>query len=145
MIKSIFSRYRNFILYILIGFTGLTLDFITFVILTRYLGLHEQIVNPISMSVGITNNFFLNAFFNFKKTDSLFKRYISFYLVGVIGIFISAWFLWFFNDFLGNNVQAILDGALPFLRQYRIEFVKAVSIIVIAIIQFFMNKRISFN
>lgn len=139
------KRHRPFFLYMTIGMTGALLDFCTLLFLVNLLQVNEYIANPISMSVGITNNFFLNAYFNFKKTDKLFKRYLSFYAVGIIGILISNLFLWVFNDLLGGNIQSVLDAVVPFVSAYRLEIVKAVSIVVIAVIQYVLNKRFSFQ
>lgn len=136
---------RSFILYILIGFTGLSLDMISFVFLTRYLHLNEYVANPISMSVGIINNFFINAFFNFKRTDRLLSRLSRFYSVGVVGIFVGNAFLWFFNGVIGGWIFAFLNWISPLIAQYQLELVKAASIIFIAIMQYFLNKKFSFN
>lgn len=143
--KELIVKKRSFLLYILIGFTGLTLDLITFVIMVRVFHVNEFLANPISMSVGIINNFFINAFFNFKKTDRLMVRFFSFYTVGIVGIVVGNTFLWFFNGVIGGFVGAILLWISPFVAQYQLELVKAVSIVFIAIMQYFLNKRFSFK
>ena len=65
------NRYRELILYCLIGCTGATLDFVIYAVLTEWAGLHYQLANFISISFGIVNNFFWNYFFNFKTHDHL--------------------------------------------------------------------------
>lgn len=140
-----FKKNKSFFLYILIGFSGLTLDMLSFTLMTRGFHLSEYIANPISMSLGIINNFFLNAFLNFKKTDRLGARFMSFYTVGLVGVAVSNGILWLFNDILGNMVSALLMWITPVLAQYRLELVKGGSIVVIAILQYFLNKRFSFQ
>lgn len=127
--KTYFDKYRSFILYISIGFTGLAADMLTFLILVDVFKIDPLVVNPISMSVGIVNNFFLNAYFNFKKTDNLLRRLASFYVVGLFGIIVSDAFIWLFHDVL----------VLPLIP------VKAVSIVLIAIMQYFLNRTFSFS
>ena len=70
--------------------------------MVRIFHLNEFIANPIAMSVGIINNFFINAFVNFKKTDRLLIRFFSFYSVGIVGILVGNTFLWFFNGVVGG-------------------------------------------
>lgn len=144
-IKTLVVKKKSFFLYISIGFTGLTLDLITFVLLVRFLHVSEYVANPISMSVGIVNNFFLNAYFNFKQTDKLFARLASFYLVGLTGIVVGNLFLWLFNDALGSVLQRVLTFISPLLAKYQLELVKAASIVFIAVMQYFLNKRFSFK
>lgn len=144
-VKNLIAQKRSFVLYILIGFTGLTLDLISFIIMVRIFHINEFIANPISMSVGIINNFFINAFFNFKKTDRLIVRFFSFYTVGIVGIIVGNTFLWFFNGVVGEFVSAFLTWLSPVVAQYQLELVKAVSIVFIAIMQYILNKRFSFK
>jgi putative flippase GtrA len=103
------------------------------------------VANPISMSVGIINNFFLNAFFNFRETDRLLSRFLSFYAVGIVGILVGNFILWFFNGVIGNSVSSLLAYIWQPLSNYRLELVKGGSIIVIGVMQYFLNKYISFR
>jgi dolichol-phosphate mannosyltransferase len=144
-IKAVVQERHDFLLYVSIGFTGLTLDLITFIVLVRIFHMGELIANPISMSVGIVNNFFLNAYFNFKKTDRLLSRLASFYSVGVVGIIVGDIILWLFNDVLGPHVHTVLAFFSAAVASYQLELVKAVSIVIIAVMQYFLNKRFSFK
>jgi len=144
-LREIIVAKRSFFLYIIIGFSGLTLDMISFILMVRVLHIHELVANPISMSVGIVNNFFVNAYFNFKKTDKILARLLSFYVVGLSGILVSNLFLWLFNGVMGGFIDSILGFLWELLVQYRLELVKAASIVFIAIMQYFLNKRFSFK
>ncbi|MCC7303928.1 GtrA family protein [bacterium] len=143
--KRLVISKKSFIKYILIGFTGLALDLLTFIFMVRVLGLNELFANPISMTVGIVNNFFWNAFLNFKRTDNLFRRFLTFYSVGLFGIFFGNTFLWFFHTVIGDYVNGILLFASPLAAHYQLELIKATSIVIIAIMQYFLNKRFSFR
>jgi putative flippase GtrA len=107
----------------------LSFDMGLFYVLFNVMGVNYLIANAVSMSLGITNNFVLNAFFNFKKTDQFIIRFLKFYMVGILGILISNAILFIFHDLLG------LDANI----------VKAISIVFIAILQFLLNKRVSFS
>lgn len=129
MIQIIFYQYKNFIFYIIIGVSGIVLDFIIFYILTTKFLLFYQYANFISVSAGISNNFLWNALVNFKVKDKIIKRFLSFYIVGLIGLGISALFLYLLIDIIRQPV---------FLA-------KASVIIIVPIIQYILNKTISFR
>lgn len=129
LVKSYFDKYRSFVLYMTIGFSGLALDMLSFWIMINFLKVPVLVANPISMSVGIVNNFFLNAYLNFKKTDNILFRLGKFYLVGIFGIIFSDIWMWGFHEKL----------------LFPVMYVKAVSIVVVAIMQYFLNRKFSFN
>lgn len=143
--KALIIKRKSFIKYILIGFTGLALDLTSFIFMVRVLKMNELVANPISMTVGIVNNFFWNAFLNFKRTDNLPRRFATFYSIGLFGIFVGNTFLWFFNIAIGRHVGIALNFISPLVAHYQLEIIKAVSIVVIAIMQYFLNKRFSFK
>jgi putative flippase GtrA len=118
---------------------------VTFVILVRVFRVNQLIANPIGMSVGIINNFLINAHYNFKKTDRLLSRFSKFYMVGLVGVAVGNFMLWFFNGIVGANVSSVLAFVWEPLSNYRLEIVKAVSIVIIGVMQFFLNKRFSFK
>lgn len=123
------DKYKYFIKYSLIGVTGVTLDITIFFLLHQKLGMYYQVANIISVSCGITNNFLLNSFLNFKMKDKLFKRFIRFYSVGLFGLGISAGLLYIFVEQL-HIIEIIA---------------KLMTIAVVTIIQFNLNKRITFK
>ena len=113
----------------MIGCTGASLDFIIFWLLTNRFCFHYQLSNFIGVLFGITNNFFLNAYFNFKTTDRLFVRFISFLGVGLTGWGMSAGLLWVFIDRMGMaNAYA-----------------KLLTIFFVTAVQFVLDKFITFK
>ncbi|MBO7725374.1 MAG: GtrA family protein [Thermoguttaceae bacterium] len=91
------SPMGELIRYCLIGVTGASLDAVLFWLMTRA-GVYYQIANFISVTCGIVNNFFLNAFFNFKTKNRLLRRFCSFYAIGMLGWGVSALLLWLFIE-----------------------------------------------
>ncbi len=120
---------RQFVLYSIIGVSGVLIDVAVYWLLVQWAGVNYQLANCISTSCGITNNFFANAFLNFKATDQLFVRYVKFYCVGLLGLGVSAVLLYFFVEVFG------LDSLIS----------KALTIVVVVIIQYSLNKKISFS
>jgi len=119
---------RALVLYGLIGVSGVTLDYLLFLLLFNAAGLHEQVANALSTSAGIANNFVLNALLNFRTRDRLLLRFARFYAVGLAGLVLT---------FLLLQLGAAL-GLDPNL-------VKAAAIPLVVLLQYLINRRWSFG
>ncbi|MCX2732474.1 GtrA family protein [Saccharopolyspora sp. NFXS83] len=120
---------RALVLYGIIGVSGVTLDYLVFLLLFNTFGLHEQLANAISTSVGIANNFALNAWLNFRTSDRLLIRFARFYSVGLAGMALT---------FLLLHLGSGMLGLTPNL-------VKAAAIPLVVVLQYLINKRWSFG
>jgi len=129
ILKSIYSRFRNLILYGIIGSCTATLDFLIFTALTQGLDLYYIIANIISCSTGILCSFLLNRKYNFKVTDHTARRLLIFVSVGITGMFLSS---------------IILRVCIEQFHWDEL-FSKLLSIVIVVIIQFLLNKYISFR
>jgi dolichol-phosphate mannosyltransferase len=104
---------RQLIRYAMVGGSGVLLDLVSFLLLYNVLGLNEQVANVISTSLGITNNFVLNAIFTFDKRDRLFVRFLRFYAVGLTGIALTYVLFQIFTSWLGVDANIVKAGSLP--------------------------------
>lgn len=129
IIKLLFAKYRQLVVYCMIGCTGATLDFVVYALLTNVAGMHYQLANFLSVSFGIINNFFWNCYFNFKTKDKILKRLVSFYSVGMFGWALSAGCLWLFIEVMSVNVLIAKLGTIFF----------------VTVVQFCLNKFITFR
>ena len=120
---------NTFIRYFIIGIVGAIIDFSFFALFYKIFAFGEVISNIISSFVGFNNNFFLNAFFNFKTKGNFLIRYFSYFFVCLFGIFISTSFLYVSVTILGFNA---------FLSKF-------VVMGLIFIVQYFLNKKITFR
>ena len=120
--------FRNLILYGIIGGLSSGLDALVFFLLFRKLGWNEYLANTISVHCGIFLSFFLNSRYNFKKTDDFWGRFIPFYLTGLFGLLLSHGILWLGNHF---SIDALVT--------------KLASIVIVAMIQFFINRAVAFR
>lgn len=127
--KLHWKKYKQFVLYCLIGFTGATLDYVLYWVMFNKLGVSPDIASYLSMSVSIVNNFTWNSKYNFKKTDKFFNRLIKFYLVGISGMLLTS----------------LVINVTYYVFHFDANIVKLLMIPVIAVIQFFLNKKISFK
>lgn len=129
LIVALYQKFRNLILYGVIGCFTATLDFVVFTILSRYAGLHYQLANCISVLVGITASFFLNRTYNFKVKDKTVRRFSFFLTVGLCGLMLSNIILWVGIDKMGENSSVV----------------KLLSIVLVVFFQFLLNKYITFR
>lgn len=129
MIKQLYFRFRNLILYGVIGGFCAALDFGVYTGLCYWNIMPYLIANIISIHVGIFTSFVLNRSFNFKMKDKVKTRFLSFYTVGLVGLGISEGMLYLMVTKEGWNEIAC----------------KLVSIVVVALIQFLLNKYITFR
>lgn len=129
MISKLLSllKERSFIIYAFIGISGVVIDFIIYYVLVK-LSVPPVVASAVSVSVGIINNFFLNAHFNFKRKDHLFIRFLSFYAVGATGLILSALLIILLHDIYGLGAV----GA------------KLLTIAPIVLYQYWFNKNASF-
>ena len=129
MLSRLYQRFRNLILYGIIGSFTSALDFAVFTMLSKYIGIHYIVANCISVLVGISTSFALNRSFNFKVKDKTGKRFIIFLTVGLCGLILSNLIL-----YVGIN---LLDGDDL--------IVKLASIVLVVGFQFLLNKFVTFK
>ncbi len=128
MLKQLLQKHRHFILYGIIGGISAGLDFIVFTLLTRYTEINYLICNVMGVACGMTLSFTLNSFINFKKTNKMIKRIISFYAVGLSGLGLSTLLLYLFIDVF--DIQALLS--------------KGATILAVVLFQYILNSRVTF-
>ncbi|MCL2435892.1 MAG: GtrA family protein [Lentimicrobiaceae bacterium] len=127
-LSAIFVKYRQLILYGIIGATSAGLDFIIYSTLC-YSDVNYQIANIISTHCGIFCSFLLNRHFNFKVKDKFFKRFFSFYIIGLVGLALTWLLLFIFVEMMDMNEL----------------IAKLIAIFAVAIVQFILNKFITFK
>ncbi len=129
LVTKFYNKFRNLILYGIIGSCTATLDFLIFTGVTQLGSVHYIVANFISCSTGILCSFLLNRKYNFKVTDHTMRRMVIFFSVGILGLFLSSVILHFCIDNL----------------QWNKLISKLTSIVIVVIMQFFLNKYISFR
>ena len=122
------TSFIQLVKYVLIGILGLIVDFGVYTILTHF-KMNVEIANIISSTCGIINNFFWNSYANFKVHDRLILRFISYFLVGQITTIFTTISLFIFATKMG----------FPHL------IVKIIATFVATLIQFIINKIITFR
>jgi putative flippase GtrA len=119
---------RQLLLYAIFGVIAASADYVAFLEF-RSLGLPLQLANLVSVHLGMAISFTCNAFFNFRRTNALARRAAVFLAVGWIGLGLSALIL--------HVGVVVLHGPE--------RWVKAGSIVVVAAVQFSLNKMVTFR
>lgn len=127
--KSLFEKHRTLVQYFFIGISAAGLDFILYVFLFNALGWSAWVSTSVSISVATVYAFTLNMFYNFRLSDQILVRLISYSFVSGVGLLISTAALYEFTDVAGY------DGNL----------VKALTLPVIFLVQYLLNKHITFR
>lgn len=129
MKMGLYNKFRNLILYGIIGSFTSFLDFCVFTVLASCFGMYYLLSNCISVLVGITTSFILNRAYNFKVKDHYKRRFVVFLAVGLCGLLLSNAILYLGIDkFQGDEV-----------------FVKLASIVLVVGFQFLLNKFVTFK
>jgi putative flippase GtrA len=128
-LKNALVQRRQFVLYCLIGASGVTLDFLTYSALLKTAAVNYQVANAAGYSCGTVLSFLLNARFNFKTRDWLALRFLSFCTIAFLGWAASAGTLWL--------LVARFD-----LNKY---LAKLLTIVVVVLLQYNLNRLISFR
>ena len=127
LIHNLWSRFRELILYGLIGGFCAALDFGVYTMLGLWIP--YLWANVLSVHCGIFTSFFLNRSLNFKVKDKAAQRFTIFYLVGLSGLALSEGLIWLLaSQFAWNPILA-----------------KLLTVFVVALYQFLLNKFITFR
>ena len=115
--------------YLFIGGIAASIDLGIFIFLYELVGLTAVISHSVSVPISAIFSFLCNAFFNFRKTDLLLFRSISFLTVVVLGYLLGVAIIIFVGDILQ------LDGTIG----------KLVSLPFVFLFQFYLNSKVSFR
>lgn len=126
--KTKLTLIKELFVYGVIGLISSSIDAILFKILFTTVISNFLLVNCLSVTIGILVSFTLNLFINFRTFNNILKRFISFFLIGLVGMMIS-------------NVILTIGGNIDI----DIFIIKLISIVIVALIQFVLNKLISFR
>lgn len=126
---ALLGRHAQFLLYAIIGVGALVVDVSVFALLALGGGWHPLLAHTISTPTAAVVSFLANSFVNFKVTDRLLLRFVSFGVVTGIGYLVSTLIIWVCIDVL------LLDPLLA----------KALSLPIVLVLQFTLNKRITFK
>jgi len=127
-ISDLISRYRQFLLYGVIGAACASLDFVIYTLII-FGGGSLLIANTAGVVCGIAASFTLNRQFNFKVKDHTARRLTIFFAVGLSGLAISSALIFATVEYAGWNKL----------------YAKAFTVIAVSVFQFVLNKSLTFR
>ncbi len=121
-----FSSLKNLLLYGLIGGGGAIVEFAVFSFLL-HLSVLEEVSNIAGAVCGFAFTFTMNTFLNFRKSDRLFQRFLSYGTICLLGMAFSTFMISLFKD--SANIYWLKIGLMLF----------------VAACQFVLNKKITYR
>ena len=107
MPETLFQKYRpligQFIRFALIGILNTGIDYVIYLVLTRYVEWFDEnkvAATSIAFIIAATNSYFLNKIWTFKdKSKEVGTQYIKFFAVSVVGFGLNAIIFYFLLRF----------------------------------------------
>jgi len=119
--------FKNLFLYGIFGMFAAFLEYFVFALLATATSFQPEIVNIVGSLCGFTFSFTTNTINNFNKTDKLFKRFLSYGTICLVGIVFSTFVIWLFKDIIN------------------LLLLKALCMLFISFVQFILNKKITYR
>ena len=111
---------KNFVLYSLIGLLAALLDLVLFYLFYEVLFFQLMASNAFSVATAALFSFLCNAYFNFKKSDFLFLRLLSFMIVVLVGYWLGLAIIYIGveHTLLSATQSKVLSLPFVFFSQY---------------------------
>ena len=127
--KTFLLQRKQFLLYCVIGFSGVGLDFGLYSVLIKFKLLDYQAANAVGYASGTLLSFILNARYNFRVADKIGLRFASFFGIAFLGWLTSAALL---NLLIGRY------GCDQYLAKFA-------TLVVVVLLQYNLNRLLSFR
>jgi len=121
------TTFKNLFLYGIFGLSAAFVEYCIFFLLYKVTSMSPEQVNIIGALCGLAFSFPTNTFLNFKKTNNLFKRFVSYGSICFVGMGFSTFIIFIFKDSMNLLV------------------LKAFLMIFVSIVQFILNKKITYR
>ena len=120
---------NKFVTYLFIGGFAASIDVGIFIFLHEFINIKSLISHSVSVPISAIFSFSANAYFNFRKSDLLFYRFVSFSIVITIGYLFGILIIFTIDDVLqlGGTIGKLFS--LPF----------------VVTLQFYLNSKITFR
>ena len=117
-IRSIFKTHIG--AYFVIGVCASLIDISVFIFLHEFISLGAIICHSISIPLSAIFSFICNAYLNFKKTNLIFYRFISFLIIVAAGYLLGVIVILFVDSYLnfGGTIGKLFSLPLVFIVQF---------------------------
>ena len=118
----------KFLKFVIVGFSGLFVDFSITILLKEKLKVHRYISSSAGFILAATTNYIFNRFWTFQSNNPrIFEEYGTFLIISLIGLFINNLFLFLFE------------------KKFRFYFAKFLAIMVTSVWNFSANYWLNFT
>ena len=99
--------------FIIVGFSGLLIDFGLTFVCKENLSLNKYLSNSIGFLLAASSNYFLNRVWTFgTRNPEIIVEFSSFFFVSIIGLLINNSILWLIHNKIGVNFYLAKFGAI---------------------------------
>jgi len=117
----------KFIKFIVVGFSGMIVDFSITILLKEIFKVHRYVANSAGFIAAASSNYLLNRIWTFEsKNPQVFAEYGTFIIISAIGLVINNFFLWLFekklNFYIAKFVAIIITSLWNFTANYYLNF-----------------------
>ena len=118
----------KFIKFIVVGFSGMIVDFSITILLKEKFKIHRYIANSAGFIMAASSNYLFNRLWTFEsKNPQVFTEYGTFIVISVIGLGINNFFLFVFE------------------KKLKFYFAKFIAIMITSLWNFTANYYLNFN
>jgi putative flippase GtrA len=117
----------KFIKFIVVGFSGMIVDFSITILLKEIFKVHRYVANSAGFIAAASTNYLFNRIWTFEsKNPQIFTEYGTFILISAIGLLINNFFLWVFekklNFYVAKFIAIIITSLWNFTANYYLNF-----------------------
>lgn len=118
----------KFLKFIIVGFSGLVVDFSTTILLKEKIKIHRYIANSTGFVLAASSNYLFNRLWTFESNNpKILIEYSTFLIISMIGLLINNTFLYLFE------------------KKFRFYFAKFCAIMVTSLWNFLANYYLNFT
>jgi putative flippase GtrA len=117
----------KFFKFIVVGFSGMLVDFSITYLLKEKLRVHRYIANSAGFTLAASSNYLLNRLWTFQSNNpEVFTEFGKFFLISVIGLAINNLFLYIFekklNFYFAKFLAIMVTSLWNFTANYYLNF-----------------------
>jgi putative flippase GtrA len=117
----------KFIKFILVGFSGMIVDFSVTILLKEIFRIHRYVANSAGFIAAASSNYLFNRIWTFEsKNPQILTEYGTFLIISAIGLVINNFFLWVFekrlNFYVAKFIAIIITSLWNFAANYYLNF-----------------------
>lgn len=119
---------RKMIKYGIIGATSFMIDMSVTYYLKETLGLNKMLANTCGFCIGAAFNFLCNKFWSFRSDNNIYKEFVVFSIIALIGLTLNSLIILVCNDLLNINfyickvIAVVLVFFWNFSMNYKFNF-----------------------